>query len=147
MSILVDADLEPIECCEEGQFISETQKTEEEIQLCNPIAVPRGDVLPTRCINFVRSVAIDNLECSGGPIEQLNQITHWLDSSNIYGSLPTVAASVRSFKDGLLATIIGEDGQEQLPVDPLTNCTGTATGTCGLAGNFYYVVKIFTNLV
>ena len=104
--------------------------------LCNPIEVPRRDVLSTRCINFKRSVFIDNLECSGGPIEPLNQVTHWLDNSNFYGSLPSVASSVRRFKDGLLDSIIGADGQEQLPVDPLTNCTGDATGTCALTGNF-----------
>ena len=130
------ADGEPIECCEDGEFIPLSQKTEEERMLCNPIEVPRRDVLSTRCINFKRSVFIDNLECSGGPIEPLNQVTHWLDNSNFYGSLPSVASSVRRFKDGLLDSIIGDDGQEQLPVDPLRNCTGDATGTCALTGNF-----------
>ena len=109
--------------------------------LCNPIPVPRSDVLSERCINFVRSVAVMNLECSGGPIEQLNQITHWLDSSNVYGSLPEIASRVRSFKDGLLDAVIGEDGQEQLPVDPGTECIG-GEGTCGFAGRI--LMKITT---
>jgi len=102
--------------------------------ICIPIEVPRNDVLPTRCINLVRSIAVNNLECSGGPIEQLNQISHWFDASNIYGSVPSVQAQVRSFKDGLLDTIIGADGKEQLPIDPLTTCRGRF-GTCAFAGD------------
>ena len=101
--------------------------------ICFPIEVPKNDVLPKRCINFVRSIASNNLECSGGPIEQLNQISHWLDASNIYGSDPSVQAQVRSFKDGLLDTIIGADGKEQLPLDPLNTCKGRF-GTCAFAG-------------
>ena len=82
----------------------------------------------------MRSVPIQNLECSGCPIEQLNQITHWLDNSNIYGSLPNVSKSVRSNIDGLLESIKGSDGQEQLPIDRNTTCEGS-TRECALAGN------------
>ena len=83
----------------------------------------------------MRSVPIQNLECSSSPIEQLNQITHWLDNSNIYGSLPEVAASVRSNQSGLLE-FNGSDNQEQLPIDPNPNatCRGV-TKQCALAGN------------
>ena len=83
----------------------------------------------------MRSVPSPNLECSGSPIEQLNQITHWLDNSNVYGSLPEVAKSVRSNQDGLLKVKI-VDGQEQLPIDTLFNghCMGN-TRSCALAGN------------
>ncbi len=35
---------------------------------------------------------------------QVNQITHWLDSSNVYGSDEEEAARIRTFSDGLLAT-------------------------------------------
>ena len=108
--------------------------------ICIPIEVPRSDVLPTRCINLVRSIAVNNLECSGGPIEQLNQISHWFDASNIYGSVPSVQAQVRSFKDGLLDTIIGADGKEQLPIDPLTTCRGRF-GTCAFAGKILSVLS------
>ena len=83
----------------------------------------------------MRSVPSPNLECSGSPIEQLNQITHWLDNSNVYGSLPEVAKSVRSNQDGLLKVKI-VDGQEQLPIDTASNgnCLGD-TRDCALAGN------------
>ena len=107
--------------------------------LCNPISVPEGDsrlINQSSCINFVRSVPIQNLECSGSPIEQVNQITHWLDNSNIYGSLPVVAKSVRSNQDGLLKSDRGNDAQEQLPIDPnpAVECRGP-TQICALAGN------------
>ena len=84
----------------------------------------------------MRSVPIHNLECSGCPIEQLNQITHWLDNSNIYGSLPEVATSVRSNQGGLLKSTEGSDNQEQLPIDPnqSVECRGE-TKNCALAGN------------
>ena len=77
---------------------------------------------------------MNDLECSGPAVQQLNQITHWLDNSNVYGSLEAIASEVRSFKNGLLSTVIGSDGKEQLPVDPDRDCMGTATGTCQLSG-------------
>ena len=90
----------------------------------------------------MRSVPIQNLECSSSPIEQLNQITHWLDNSNIYGSLPEVATSVRSNQGGLLKSTEGSDNQEQLPIDPNPNvvCSGETT-KCALAGNLELVSK------
>ena len=79
----------------------------------------------------MRSVPIQNLECSGCPIEQLNQITHWLDNSNVYGSNGSVATAVRSNQNGLLKSE-GSDGQELLPIDP--NSAVCQTPTCALAG-------------
>ena len=107
--------------------------------LCNPILVPQGDSRlknQSSCINFVRSIPIQNLECSGCPIEQVNQITHWLDNSNVYGSMPEVAKSVRKFQDGLLNSMRGTDTQEQLPIDQneIGNCRGV-NKSCALAGN------------
>ena len=85
------------------------------------------------------SIPIQNLECSGCPIEQVNQITHWLDNSNVYGSLPEVAAELRSNLSGLLKSGKGIDGQEQLPIDPNTEMpcrtTDGRTTRCALAGN------------
>ena len=91
------ADREPVECCEDGEFRPLTSKSEFERMICIPIEVPKSDILPTRCINLVRSIAVNNLECSGGPIEQINQISHWFDASNIYGSVPAVQAQVIRF--------------------------------------------------
>ncbi len=64
----------------------------------------------------------------------MNQITHWLDNSNVYGSTEEAGLSLRSFNCGKLRTIIGPDRREQLPIDPNSDCTGP-TGRCALAGN------------
>lgn len=127
---------EPIDCCdEEGNFVDPNTLTREERFLCIPIEIPSNDrTLRQRCISLVRSVTAPRLDCQPGPLEQMSQITHWLDSSNVYGSLDNVATSLRSFQDGLLRTVVGDDGQEQLPIDPNTNCRGPS-GRCGLAGD------------
>ena len=132
---------EPIECCsEDGRFVDVSRLPREERVLCLPIEVPKNDPFFRRqrrrdCINFVRSVSAPQLDCQPGPLQQVNQITHWLDSSNVYGSLGSVSRNVRSFRDGLLKTVMGrDDGQEQLPIDPDETCIGP-TGQCALAGN------------
>ena len=39
------------------------------------------------CQNLVRSDPAPKMpDCSPGPRQQMNQITSWLDSSNVYGS-------------------------------------------------------------
>ena len=134
VNISITEDNGPIECCEGTGDVNDEDKATS--LLCFPIEVPISDTAITaRCLNFVRSVPSPNLECSGSPIEQLNQITHWLDNSNVYGSLPEVAKSVRSNQDGLLKVKI-VDGQEQLPIDTASigNCLGD-TRNCALAGN------------
>ena len=45
-----------------------------------------------------------------------------------------MATNLRTFNDGLLRTIIGQDGSEQLAIDPDATCVGPS-GTCGLAGD------------
>ena len=57
-----------------------------------------------------------DLDCQVGPREQVNQITHWLDSSNIYGSDIETSNKVREFRDGLLKAFMVQ-GREQLPIN------------------------------
>ena len=136
---------EPIECCNEKGLVKDL--TNEQKQLCKPIEVPQNDTaINSKCLNFVRSVPIQNLECSGSPLEQLNQITHWLDNSNVYGSNVSVAESVRSDKDGLLKSIIGNGNQEQLPIEEGTTCRGETT-KCPLAGNLLSNLSIRNHLL
>ena len=58
----------------------------------------------------VRSVPALQLGCSFGYGEQMNQITHFLDSSNVYGSDQEDEQRLREFTGGLLRTFQPEDG-------------------------------------
>ncbi len=53
---------------------------------CFPIEVPSDDPFwqgKIRCMNFARSLSSPNLKCELESRQQMNQITHWLDASNI----------------------------------------------------------------
>ena len=78
---------------------------------CLPIPVPRNDpqfgvgtIQNGNCLSFIRAgvscVSMGGIRC--GPRQQLNQITHWIDASNVYGSLPEEQPLLRLFKNGLL---------------------------------------------
>ena len=61
----------------------------------------------------------------------MNQITHWLDNSNVYGSDKKTLQSVRSNKSGLMLTSTTEWGDVMLP-DGHEQCR---IGTCMLSGD------------
>ena len=96
-----------LKCCNlilSFQFLRSDLSPEESL-LCFPIRVPRNDPFyrgRKDCIPLVRSVAGINLDCRPGPLQQLNQITHWIDSSNVYGSSIEETNDLRRFRDGLL---------------------------------------------
>ena len=56
------------------------------------------------CMNFVRSAATSRPNCYLGPREQINQVTSWIDGSQIYGSDMSRQELVRASSDGLLLT-------------------------------------------
>ncbi len=66
---------------------------------CFPIEIPENDPFHSkfgqRCMHFVRSMPAPQLGCTFGYGEQMNQITHHLDGSNIYGSDEEDALSLR----------------------------------------------------
>ena len=91
---------------------------------CLPIRVPKNDpqfgvgtAQNGNCLSFIRSgvscVSTGGMRC--GPRQQLNQITHWIDASNVYGSLPEEQPLLRLFENGLL-----KEGPQPgtLPEDP-----------------------------
>ena len=75
---------------------------------CFPINIPSNDPFfkrfGQRCMNFVRSMPAPQQSCTFGYGEQMNQITHLHDASNVYGSDEEDAKDLREFRDGLLKT-------------------------------------------
>ena len=61
-----------------------------------------------------------------------NQITHWLDSSAVYGSNPKRMRELRSFSNGRLRNQFTNDGEELPPDDLTENCRNGSV--CLLAG-------------
>ena len=60
----------------------------------------------------------------------MNQNTHWLDGSTIYGSDEDIMDSLRSYESGLLLTSTDSSGRQLLPVTP-----GCSNGACFFAGD------------
>ena len=71
--------------------------------VCFPIRIPNDDKVfePGTCMHFVRSAAG---QLSLGARQQMNQITSYIDASNVYGSDQLTAQDLRSRELGLLAT-------------------------------------------
>ena len=84
---------------------------------CFPIEIPENDPFFSkhgqRCMNFVRSMPAPQLSCTFGYGEQMNQITHFLDSSNVYGSDLEDEKKLREFKGGLLMTYKPETSSDR----------------------------------
>ena len=87
---------------------------------CFPIEIPENDPFFSkhgqRCMNFVRSMPAPQLSCTFGYGEQMNQITHFHDGSNLYGSDQEDARDLREFRGGLMrSSRRGDGGKELLP--------------------------------
>ena len=75
---------EDLNCCSDAAWNSDKEADD-----CFTIHIPKNDTFAQgrdRCQNFVRSDAAIRIDCSPGPKQQINQITSWLDNSNVYGS-------------------------------------------------------------
>ncbi|XP_046572568.1 myeloperoxidase-like isoform X2 [Haliotis rubra] len=86
---------------------------------CFPIQVHQPDRNFTfDCMNFVRSVQVENANCTSAPVEQLNQITAYIDASQVYGSSQEEQNTLRTFVDGLLnVSSVVSTPRELLPED------------------------------
>lgn len=73
---------------------------------CKPIDIPVDDRFYSRynktCMEFVRSSPAPRLDCALGPRDQINQITSYLDASNIYGSTAEDQHDLRLMEKGKL---------------------------------------------
>ena len=109
-------------CCEDGEVIGENNRHRE----CFPISLPGDDHVfgkfGQRCMEFVRSMPAPRSGCNFGPREQVNQITAWLDGSNVYGSGEDEAAKLRLLGGGRLRVTrvqVGNIIWENCPVQNL----------------------------
>lgn len=88
-------------CCnKDGSFPSSYDSNK-----CYPIQVLPDDPFwkgRLKCMNFARSLSSPSLKCSLESRQQMNQITHWLDASNIYGSSETELRHLRKGAGGQL---------------------------------------------
>ncbi|KAJ8985609.1 hypothetical protein NQ317_015102 [Molorchus minor] len=129
---------EPIECCSENGFNLSPRYVH---PFCYPITTPstggqyHDDGFD--CMNYVRSQVALRPDCSFGPREQINQVSHYLDGSQIYGSTYSRSVSVRSFIGGKLNTS-HFNGQEYLPLSnhPTKDCqVSSSEATCFRSGD------------
>nr|XP_045598236.1 peroxidase-like [Procambarus clarkii] len=105
---------------------------------CFPIEIPADDPFfgPSgrRCMNFVRSMFAPRANpCNLGYAEQMNQVTHYLDGSNIYGSSRQEEQTLRLFRGGLLRV----QEKDLLPPDfEAMECESARDGIpCFIAGD------------
>ncbi|XP_037068156.1 peroxidase-like [Pollicipes pollicipes] len=124
--------LSPIECCDKkGLEMPASLKHPQ----CLPISVPASDPFykkyKIRCMNFVRSIPAPDPLCRPRPATQINELTGWMDCSQVYGTTDEKAHELRAFKAGLLKTSTGNMLPREIP-QPATNCTGRV---CFIAGD------------
>jgi len=103
-------------CTEDGKGVLPSGESNE---ACFPIPIFASDPFfgkfGQRCMDFVRSEFSQSRGCKFGAAEQINQITHFHDSSNVYGATEEEAQRLREFRGGLLRVYI-RNGQEMLPL-------------------------------
>uniref|UniRef100_A0A6A7FUB4 Peroxidase-like n=1 Tax=Hirondellea gigas TaxID=1518452 RepID=A0A6A7FUB4_9CRUS len=103
-----------ISCCSSGNFRSSEELHPE----CLAIAIPEQDQFYSRfgqrCMNFVRSMPAISRTCTFGPRQQMNQITSYLDASNVYGSSVEESQRLRLFRGGELKQAV-RGGRSLLP--------------------------------
>lgn len=108
-----------IDCCVEGTM--QTANT-----FCLPVEIPPSDRFFNRnCMHYVRSATAPNLACAPGKSEQVNQVTHWLDLSQLYGSNDDEAMGLRLMVGGRLKTVRSQSsGELPLPNMSTPICKG-----------------------
>ncbi|XP_011256334.1 peroxidase isoform X2 [Camponotus floridanus] len=114
----------PISCCQRD---GDTLLPRHIHPDCSPISVSYGDPVygkhDIRCMNYVRSLPVLKSDCTLGPIEQMNQVTHFVDGSTIYGSTRIKSRKLRTFENGHLRVDV-RNNHTYLP-------KGDAASQCG----------------
>ncbi|XP_022085826.1 peroxidasin homolog [Acanthaster planci] len=110
---------------------------------CLPIAIPEDDpFFEQPCLRFARSVPVPDANCNIVPRQQVNQITSFIDLSQVYGSTLEKAMEMRDVSQGKGLLLAMDDpsnsvGKELLPNDEEhTDCVfANPLLKCGLAGD------------
>ena len=128
-------ELEPVPECEDCEFT----------EVCEPIPVVEDDpafgvgtLQNGNCLRFARSLPSCGMGRPGElpPREQLNDITSFIDASQVYGSNEVVGTAVRKFEDGLLLEGKNFPGNKPtLPIDKDDNVACLNAEDCFLAGD------------
>ncbi|KAJ1521037.1 hypothetical protein ONE63_002748 [Megalurothrips usitatus] len=122
-----------ISCCQDGRAADPRVSHPD----CFPIPIPRDDrfLAPfgERCMEFVRSLPAPRPECNFGPREQMNQITGFMDGSNIYGSDQNKQGQLRLFRGGRLREQ-NVRGRAMLPANP-NECQDSSGAACFVSGD------------
>ncbi|XP_046438483.1 peroxidase-like [Daphnia pulex] len=118
-----------IPCCmPDGKFIEKKLIHPE----CFPIEIPENDSFFSkfgqRCMPLVRSAPIRRLDCTFGASEQMNQFTHFLDQSNVYGFDDKTARELRTFEKGGMK-VTPRDELDLLPADEESKVSCTLSKT------------------
>ncbi|XP_016663746.2 peroxidase isoform X2 [Acyrthosiphon pisum] len=91
-----------VNCCDKDKSIQSSLI--KNIRSCKPIFIPNEDKFfktdPFDCMNYVRSRPAVRSDCTFGPMEQMNQATHYLDASMIYGTTEQHMMSLREMEYG-----------------------------------------------
>ncbi|XP_070211050.1 salivary peroxidase/catechol oxidase-like isoform X2 [Littorina saxatilis] len=130
------ADGSALTCCEDEQpagsrgFVDVSNRT-----ACFPIPILPNDpfFVGRRCFSFPRSVQVTNANCQQSPVEQLNQISAYIDASMVYGSTEEEQRQLREFRGGRLKI----SGNDLLPKDDEETCVlnNPARDYCFKAGD------------
>ncbi|XP_022181950.1 peroxidase-like isoform X2 [Myzus persicae] len=117
-------------------------------KLCMPIEIRNTDPFYRNfikynsnykhCMNYVRSVPAMRPDCTFGPREQMNQATHYLDGSMIYGSSEQQMWSLRAKSKGQLlthSTCKNQSDPKYMPLDYDPEACQFGSGTCYMAGD------------
>jgi len=132
-----------IQCCGRNGAFPRTFDAEK----CSPIRMFSDDPFwkgKKTCMNFARSLSSPGLKCELSTREQLNQITHWIDGSNIYGSTVEEAMYLRSTRgklkissqrSGLNGNLPSCQGEAKGKVTGCDVC-GSKKNDCFFAGDF-----------
>lgn len=109
---------------------------------CLQIEIPSNDPFYSgfsqTCMEFVRTISAPPPTCTLGPREQINQLTNYIDASQIYGSNDEQAERLRSKSGGKLTAGGGSGGREFPPHRDGGGCRGGNVGSglfCFQAGD------------